>query len=172
MTDVIWEQRDFTDGHADPLTGAPAELVANLAAVTRVLLGLPTTTGTRARIVEEAVEEPAVMPTVAVPEPVLEPLSTIPTFPVAELEDELPPLPVSADDWASLTAPAASDLPEPAPIPTLLEVPPLVEVAPLVEVEPLVADLEPLPLHTEPATPVLDVRSAAAVLDELRFLDD
>ncbi len=166
MTDVIWEQREYVDGLRDPLTGGQAELVENLAAVTRVLLGLPTAKGTRARVVEEPTPvrpaaysfdeldplpavhldaEPVTLglvpdadpfavtaelgfdlpadstvdPTTDLTIDLASDLAPIPTIrPVATEpqswgqisgadEDDLPPLPVTAEDWAALSAPPA-----------------------------------------------------------------
>jgi hypothetical protein len=128
-----------------------ATLPQDLAAVTRVLLGIPARTGARARVVEAPViDVPAVDQTsweIETAEPIR--LPTLPVQPVVALD-----------------------------VPALEEV---AAFAPLTEVEPLVADTPepsswdlmetPLP---EPATTQSwpDDRRATHVLAELSFLDD
>ncbi|MBZ5740017.1 hypothetical protein [Nocardioides mangrovi] len=161
MTDLSREQ--------DPMDGRTAagvqQLQDDLAALTRVLLGLPTAGGARVRV---------------------------PSSPVAQVAPVVPLVPAAPPDdepWFAPLLHVVADAPEPGveltPEPELRLTPepglePLTEVPSLVALAPVVPLVPDAPEVAETAEDVVEVADdaapdphrAASVLAELRFLDD
>ncbi|MEQ6901002.1 hypothetical protein [Nocardioides sp. YIM 152588] len=159
MSDVIWEQ--------DTVGGGFADLQHDLAALTRVMLGIPAGSGTRvaaAPAVEE-IAESAVEAVTAEPVAGGSPIDGLPPFerlplvvPQLESYDELPAPRV--DSWDRLgEEPAPVTSPEVvAEVAEVVEVAEGVEVAEVAEEEPAAEDLVAEPLPGVPARePVVEV---------------